>query len=142
MNRGWKNTLHYLDDLFAILSSQTKPQAYKNFFLYLCLIFGVHIKDKKSLQATIAEFLGIELDSIKMEARLPLAKFKKAEDWIKKALAQRTITRENLQSLLGFLSFAAKMVVPSRAFLRRLFTALQDFKQIYYVDSDMRADLK
>ena len=142
MNGGWENTLHYLDDFFAILSSQIEAQAYEDFFLHLCLILGVHIKDEKSLRATIAEFLGIELDSIKMEARLPPAKLKKAEDWVKKALAQRTITRENLQSLLGFLSFAAKVVIPGRAFLRRLFTALREFKRIYHIDADMRADLK
>ena len=73
-----------------------------------------------------------------MEARPPPAKLKKAEEWVKKALAERTVTRENLQSLLGF----AKVVVPGRPFLRRLFTALQEFKRIYHVDADMRADLE
>lgn len=43
--------------------------------------------------------------------------------------------------MLGFLSFAAKVVVPGRAFLRRLFTALQEFKRIYHIDAEMRADL-
>ena len=87
MNRGWENTFHYLEDFFAIFSSQTKAQAYKDFFLHLCLVLGVYIKDKKSLQATIADFLGIELNSIIIKTRLPLAKLKKAEDWVKEALA-------------------------------------------------------
>lgn len=141
INGGWENTLHYLDDFSAILPSHTKAQAHEDFFLHLCLVLGVHIKDEKSLRATIAEFLGIELDSIKMEARLPPAKLKKAEEGNKKALAQRKITRENLQSLLGFLSFAANVVVPGRAFLRRLFTTFREFKRIYHIDVDMRADL-
>ena len=131
-----------MDDFFAILSSQTEAQAYESFFLHFCLVLGVYIKDEKSLQAIIKEFLSIKVDSIKMEARLPPAKLKKAEDWVKKALAQRTITKKNLQSPPVFLSFAAKVVVPGQAFLRRLFTALQEFKQIYHVDADMRADLK
>lgn len=80
MNGGWENTLDYLDDFFAIFSLQTKTQAYEDFFLYLCFILKVHIKHKKSLQATIAEFLSIELDSIKIEARLLLAKLKKVKD--------------------------------------------------------------
>ena len=75
-----------MDDFFAILSSNTEAQAYKDFFLYLCCVLEVHIKDERSLYATIAEFFGIELNSIKMEARLPPAKLKKAEDWIIKAL--------------------------------------------------------
>ena len=138
---SWKNTLHYLDDFFAILASDVEAKLYEAFFFYLCRELGVKIKDEKSLRATIAEFLGIELGSTAMEARLPPAKLKKAQDWVKKALTQRTITREDLQSLLGFLSFAAKVVVPGRAFLRRLFTALQEFKRIYHIDAEMRADL-
>lgn len=85
--------------------------------------------------------MGIALDIIAMEARLPPAKLKRAQDWVEKALAQRAITREDLQSLLGFLSFAAKVVVPGRAFMRRLFIALQEFKRIYHISMEMRADL-
>lgn len=91
-------------------------------FSYISAILGVNIKDKKSLQATIADFLDIKLDSIKMEAKLPLVKLKKVEDWVKKVLTQWIITRENLQSFLGFLSFATKVIVPGQAFLTRLFT--------------------
>lgn len=141
IKEDWEDTLHYLDDFFAILTTQTEAEQYEVFFLQLCLELEVHIKDEKSLRAKIAKFLGIELDSIAMEARLPPAKLKKAQDWVKKALAQRTISRENLQSLLGFLSFAAKVVVPGRAFLRRLFTALQKFKRVYPISGEMRADL-
>lgn len=141
IKEGLEDTLHYLDDFFAILTTQTEAERYEAFFLQLCLELGVHIKDEKSLHDKIAEFLGIELDSIAMEARLPPAKLKKAQDWVEKALAQRTISRENLQSLLGFLSFAAKVVVPGRAFLRRLFTALQEFKRVYHISAEIRADL-
>lgn len=103
--------LTYLDNFFAILTTQTEAEQYEAFFLQLCLELGVHIKDEKSLQAKIANFLGIKLDSIAMEARLLPAKLKKAQDWIEKALTQRTISRANLWSLLRFLSFAAKVVV-------------------------------
>lgn len=36
INKGWKNTLHYLDNFFAILSSHFEAKAYENFFFYLC----------------------------------------------------------------------------------------------------------
>ena len=110
INGGWKNTFYYLDNFFPILSSNTEAQAYIDFFLHPCCVLRVHIKDEKSLRATITEFLGIELDSIKMEAKLSPAKLKNAEDWVKKIFAQQTITQENLQSPFKFLFFAAKVV--------------------------------
>lgn len=57
-------------------------------------------------------------------------------------LDKRTIVRKDLRSLLGFLSFACKVVVPGRAFLRRLFTALAQKNQFYTIEIDMRADLQ
>lgn len=41
---------------------------------------GVYIKDEKNIQAIIADFLGIKLDSIKMKARLPSKKLQKARE--------------------------------------------------------------
>lgn len=70
---------------------------------------------------TTLDFLGIELDTITMEARLPPEKLQKAKDLVTSALHKASLTRTELDSLLGFLSFAAKVVVPGRAFLRRLF---------------------
>lgn len=63
------------------------------------------------MHAKIAKFLGIKLDSIAIEVQLLPGKLKKAQDQIKKALAKRTISTEDLQLLFGFLFFAAKVVV-------------------------------
>lgn len=59
MNKGLKNNFFYLDNFFAIFSSQTKVQAYKNFFFHFCFFLQVYRKDEKSLQATIVEFISI-----------------------------------------------------------------------------------
>lgn len=70
---------------------------------------------------TTINFFGIELDTITMEARFPPKKLQKAKDLVILALHKTSLTRTELDSLFGFLSFAAKVVVPGRAFLRRLF---------------------
>ena len=70
--------------------------------------------------ATCIAFLGIELDTVKMEARLPQEKIQKrklALDAVKKC---KKITLRNLQSLIGLLNFACCVVVLGRAFLQRL----------------------
>lgn len=82
---------------------------------------------KKNLTSTTCTFLGpsgIELDTINMVARLSPDKHQKAIQLVESALTKSSLSYEELQALLGFLSFAAKVVVPGRAFLRRLFNGL------------------
>ena len=68
--------------------------------------------------------MGIKLDTKKMEARLPPNKLSKAQKWVAQVLNKRTIVKMDLRSLLGFLSFACKVVILGQAFFSRLFTAL------------------
>lgn len=69
---------------------------------------------------TCLTFAGIELDTEQMEARLPIEKQKKAIAKIQAMLLVKKTTLRELQSLIGLLNFACKVVVPGRAFLRRL----------------------
>ncbi|XP_078344470.1 uncharacterized protein LOC144630064 [Oculina patagonica] len=64
--------------------------------------------------------MGIVLDSVRMEARLPedkLARIKMLLDSFKGRRSARLI---ELQSLIGTLQFACKVVVPGRTFLQRM----------------------
>ena len=65
-------------------------------------------------------FAGIELDTVKIEARLPRGKLQKCIDLISAFLSRKKVTLKELQSLTGLLNFACFVVVPGRAFLRRL----------------------
>lgn len=140
VDAGWQ-IIHYLDNFLAVLEG-AEADKYELFFRYVCTQLGLTINEKKSARGTLAEFLGIELDTEQMEARLPSDNLLKAREWVAQVLDKQTITRQDLKSLLGFLSFACKVVVPGRAFLRRLFTALAQKKQYYAIDRDMRADLQ
>lgn len=59
-----------------------------------------------------------------MEARLPADKLEKTKLWVTKMLCYNMIEYNKLQSLAGFLSFAAEVIRPGYAFLRRLFDTL------------------
>ena len=139
---GWVTVLHYLDDFFAILPPGVDEQLYQHQFDILCGELGLKVNHKKDICDTIAEFLGIELDSIAMEARLPPKKLEKARLAVATALQGHFITHSDLQSLVGFLSFAAKVVVPGRAFLRRLFDALRINTTRHRITIDMKLDLE
>ncbi len=76
-----------------------------------------------------------------MEARLPQHKLEKAIAWVEKIWAAQSIARSKQESLVRFLFLVAKVVIPGRAFLRRLFDALAKRQSYYHLDMEMQADL-
>ena len=77
-------------------------------------------EEKLEGPATIIIFLGILLDSGRLEARLPQEKLEEllqaVDDW----LAHSSGTIRGLVSLIGVLSFAAKVVPAGRTFIRQM----------------------
>lgn len=88
-----------------------------------------------------------------MEARLPPEKLQIAKNLVATALQKTSLTQAELDSLLGFLSFAAKVVIPGTTFLWRLFNSKtrtensrdisysQNVGTYIYLKKDMKADL-
>ena len=90
---------------------------------------------------TRADFLGIKLDSILMQARLPPDKLARARNTVDDLLNKRIILRYKLELAVGFLSFAVKIVIPRRAFLRRLFNAIRRPVAIIRITKAIKVDL-
>ena len=63
---------------------------------------------------------GIEVDTLQMQARLPQDKLEAAITLVRAFSRRRKVTLRELQSLIGTLNFACKVVVPESPFLRRL----------------------
>ena len=68
----------------------------------------------------IIQFMGIILDSGKMEARLPEDKVERIKSALSTFQSQRSTTLQELQSLIGTLNFACKVIPPGRPFLQRI----------------------
>ena len=139
---GWTFILHYLDDFFAILSPFADATAYGQQFDNLCAELGLSVNHSKDVVGTTADFLGIEFDSNLMQARLPPDKLARARNTAKDLLNRTSVSHQELDSVVGFLSFASKVVVPGRAFLRRLYDALGRPTRRHTITSDMKADLR
>lgn len=117
-----KHMVHILDD-FLILGPPNSITCQRNLeaFIALCSEIGVPIKSEKTQNACqVITFLGLELDSTTMEARLPYDKLVKLRTQLAKFSKHRKITLKELQSLLGLLNFCCTVVPPGRPFLRRL----------------------
>ena len=113
--------LHILDDFLFVASSLEKCHTDLANFLRLCDYLGVPIAHEKTVEPrTISEFPVITIDSIPQEARLPPDKLQKCRKLLHQFYRRPTVTLRELQYLIGLLKFACSVVVPGRAFLRRL----------------------
>ena len=87
----------------------------------LCSYLGIPMAPEKTVgPSTTLTFAGIELDTVLMEARLPQEKLDKCRELLAAFLRWRKVTLQEIQSLTGLLNFSCTVVVPGRAFLRRL----------------------
>ena len=123
--------------MIFLLLSESLCQDQLHLFLELCSYLGIPIAPEKTCgPATTLSFAGIELDSVSFEARLPLEKIDKCLSLIANFLTRKKVTLKEIQSLTGMLNFACSVVVPGRAFLRRLIdlTVLGPFVLSLYKD--------
>ena len=82
---------------------------------------GVPISPGKTVgPSTDLEFLGIILDSLKSEARLPADKLVRLREDLNAWSTKSKASLVELQSLIGTLNFACTVVPPGRAFLQRI----------------------
>ena len=129
-----RHILHLLDDFLIIAPSYQLCQAQLSLFVDLCSYLGVPIAPEKTRgPSTTLCFAGVELDSVLFEARLPVEKITKCLSSISNFLQRKKVTLKEIQSLTGLLNFACTVVVPGRAFLRRLIDLTEGVRSPYHV---------
>jgi hypothetical protein len=82
--------------------------------------------------ATQITFLGIEIDTVAHTIRLPSDKFVALLQILATWAGKTSCAKRDLLSLIGRLSFAAKVVKPGRLFLRRLISASTTVTQLHH----------
>lgn len=114
---------HLLDDLFFVGKTGTAEcLTALNTFLALADNLGISIKSEKTVYPTTClTIYGIAIDSKAMVARLPRDKMDTIVSLLQEFKVKRKVSLRELQSLLGLLNFACGVIIPGRAFLRRLF---------------------
>ncbi len=124
LNNTFKITsvVKIIDDFLFIGSCRRECEHNLNIFLNLCEYLGVPIAYNKTTMdpTTTIEFLGIELDTQAMVARLPVTKLNKYSTQIRDVLEKRSVRVSDLRTLIGRLQFSTSVVTVGRPFLRRL----------------------
>lgn len=144
---GNKNILHYLDDfLFGGETKTSVCQETLDTFRDTCKLWGVPLAEDKTVEPVeVLTFLGIEFDTIKMELRLPVEKLDEIRLVLTFFIRSKKVTLRQLQSLIGLLNFACQVIMPGRAFCRRLIDATCKVDKPHHkirVSHAMREDIK
>lgn len=137
--------MHTLDDFLFLEKDRTTCIKSLERFLSFCSEVGIPIaQEKMFFPETVMEFVGITLDSLKMEARLPQTKIDKCNSLLDEFLSRSSCKEREMESLIGYLNFACSVVLPGRAFLRRLIFLIIGIKEPYHfvkIDDEAKADL-
>ncbi len=119
--KGCGNMCHVLDDFLMVSMGDEVAETRLRTFLGLCEELGIPVVVEKTEKGQCIEFLGVTLDTVKMEARLPRDKLDRYIILVRTYQSRGHITVSELESLTGLLNFACRVVAPGRPFLRRLY---------------------
>ncbi|XP_077319609.1 uncharacterized protein LOC143942234 [Lithobates pipiens] len=139
-----QEVIHYLDDFLLIEPPGSPPRdlgKLRVVFNNLNVPIGEHKVEGPSQAIT---FLGVSLDTNTMQASLPPDKLTRIRTVLRDFTHARTCTKRQLQSLLGMLNFAMRIIPQGRSFVSRLLALLshsQDPEQVLSLDSAAMADL-
>ena len=129
-----RHILHILNDFIIVAPSYQLCQAQLSLFEDLCSYLGAPIAPEKTRgPSTTLCFAGVELDSVLFEARLPGETITKCLSSISNFLQRKKVTLKEIQSLTGLLNFSCTVVVPGRAFLRRLIDLREGVRSPFHV---------
>ena len=138
--------IHYLDDFFLAAPPQSSScQRDLDTFLQVASKLGVPVATEKvEGPITAMSFLGLILDSVKQEIRLPPDKLAELTHELDRWSTRRKATKRELLSLIGKLSFAARAVPAGRLFLRRLISLASTVAHLHHrirLNAEARADI-
>ncbi|XP_069590448.1 uncharacterized protein [Ranitomeya imitator] len=144
---GLGSCVHYLDDfLFVGSAFSSDCSVLLHSMEGVAKRFGVPLAAEKTVgPVTSLSFLGIEIDTVAMECRLPEDKLVNMRLEVKRVGSLKKVTLREVQSLLGKLNFACRIMPMGRVFCRRLSLATIGIRapnHFIRLRRDLKDDLK
>ena len=126
VQKGITNLLHYLDDFIFVSKSLGEAKSKMRTLVATFASLGVPLEPSKlEGPASCLTFLGIELDTVTLQLKLPNDKLLRLKEALATAESKKCMSKQNLRSLTGLLQHAVKVVRPGRPFLHRLYALQQ-----------------
>ncbi len=145
-DQGISYVIHYLDDYLTIGAPRSR-ECHHNLEIVIqtCRTLGVPLALEKVAGPTpVIEFLGILLDTLRMEARLPDNKLVRIQREVSEWLGRKNATKREILSLVGLLQHAGKVVRPGRIFVSRMYSVAAKVRELDYytrLNQGFRSDL-
>ena len=86
--------------------------------------------------STSLKFLGITLDTIQMETRLPANRLQRTRELVSSWLFK---TKREILSLTGVLQHATRIVQPGRTLLSRMYTTVAKLRELHFYTRSIRS---
>ena len=144
--KGVNHIYHYIDD-FIVLGHPGSDSCARSLHTLEseCAALGVPLAPLKKVGPTpIIPFLGIEINTTDGLLRLPAYKLLRLIEMVNQWSSRRSCTRRDLESPIGSLQHACKVIPAGRSFMRRAIALLNRAKKPHHhirLTQEFRADL-
>ena len=119
---GYSNCVNYLDDFCIWEDTREECAAAQRALIRILRHLGFYVSFKKCTPpATCKRFLGIDIDSVERELRLPEDKVVRVKKLVKKFSDAKRATKDQIDELAGLLAHCSKVVRGGRTFCRRIY---------------------
>ena len=143
---GFTQCINYLDDFCMVDREVAACEASQRELIAILRRLGFSISFKKLTPACrITRFLGIEIDSGRMELRLPQDKLEKLQGILHSFIKRRKASKLELQKLGGILAHCCKVVQGGRTFSRRVYDLIASVRSNHHkvrLTEEFRLDVK
>eukprot|EP00731_Ephydatia_muelleri_P000372 Em0001g372a len=146
-SRGIAHVFHYLDD-FTIVGSPSSDECMRalSVMRQACVELGIPLAEHKTEgPATRITFLGIMIDTTAGQLSLPPEKLARVQSLLADWGDRKSCSKKELESLIGTLNHACKVICPGRSFLRRMIDLLKRYKMAHHqirLNREFRSDLR
>ena len=111
VREGYSDCINYLDDFCIVARTKREGEAAQRALVGILRRLGFYVSFKKvTPPAQVVRFLGIDIDSVRIELRLPVDKLEKLRTKLKSFLRRRKGTKGELESLAGILAHCCKVI--------------------------------
>ena len=127
--------MHYLDEFLTIdPPGTTVYQRNLSLIVNFCQLLSISLAvEKVTGLAVLLEFLGIVLDSDRMETWLLKDKQRRIQAMLHRWLHKKSTTKREILSLVGVLHHASKVVRPSRTLVCRMYAMATAVRELDYL---------
>lgn len=143
---GFHNCVSYIDDFLCQGDTAQACRECQNFLIKLLEFLGFTVsKSKIILPSQKGQYLGMYIDTVKMEYSLPPHKLDKLGPLVGSFIGKDTATKKQLQSLAEVLSHCSYVVRGGRVFTRRitnLIRSLPNDSSLGNINDLIKSDLR